>query len=61
LGTNPQLYISFPSTSIAPHINIEAIEEFLSMKELPVQKKINLMKNKNFHRWTLQFERDDGM
>jgi len=60
LNTICQIDVSFPLISSASNITIEAIEEFLRLEGLTVQKSSNSKKNENFHRWTIQFEENDG-
>jgi hypothetical protein len=59
-NTNYQIDISFPSVSNASHITIETIEAFLRSRDLFIEKKFNPKTTESFHRWTLQFEDNNG-
>jgi hypothetical protein len=60
INTNYQIDIGFPSISDASYITIETIEAFLRSRDLFIEKKFNPKTTESFHRWTLQFEDNNG-
>ncbi|CAF0879399.1 unnamed protein product [Adineta ricciae] len=54
--TDRQIDISFPSSSYAPHIDMEIIEMSLSVENFRMEKKLNESENEYFRRVTIQLD-----